>query len=61
MLSFHRWLGGWALAPMTTAEVWRAAAAQGVELAQLVAQQVPQGGTANGAAEAGQEEVATGP
>lgn len=43
-----------------TAKVGRTAASKGVELPQLIAQKVPQGGAANGAAEAGQQEVATG-
>lgn len=43
-----------------TAEVGGAAASQSVELPQLISQQVPQGRTANGAAEAGEQEVATG-
>ena len=42
------------------AEVGRAAAAQGVELPQLVAQQVAQRGAAHRAAEAGQQQVASG-
>ena len=44
----------------TAAEVGRAAAAQGVELPQLVAQQVAQRGAAHRAAEAGQQQVAPG-
>ena len=56
-----RWrLRGQALPEEATAEVRRTAAPQGVELPQLVPQEVPQGGAANGAAEAGQQEVATG-
>lgn len=43
-----------------TAEVWRTAVSQGVELPQFVSQEVPQGRTANWAAEVGQQEVATG-
>lgn len=60
MLSSRWRLRGQALPEEATAEVRRTAAPQGVELPQLVPQEVPQGGAANGAAEAGQQEVATG-
>lgn len=59
MLFFRRWLRG-ALSEEAAAKVWRTAASQGVELPQLVPQQVPQGGAANGAGEVGQQEVAAG-
>lgn len=57
---FRLWQRGRVLPMEATAEVWWTAASQGVELPQLVPQEVPQGGTANRAAEAGQLEVATG-
>lgn len=53
-------LRGRDLHAMATAEVRRTAAAQGVELLQFVAEKVPQGRAANRAAEAGQQQVATG-
>lgn len=58
MLSFGRWLRGRVLPVEATAEIGRAAASQGVELPQLVPQEVPQRRAADGAAEAGQQEVA---
>lgn len=45
---------------MASAEVRRTAAAQGVELLQFITEKVPQGCAANWAAEAGQQQVATG-
>lgn len=60
VLFFWRRLRGWVLPVEGAAEVWWTTASQGVELPQLVPQEVPQGGASNGAAEAGQQEVATG-
>lgn len=60
VLSFRWRLRGRALSEEATVEVWRTATPEGVKLPQLVPKEVPQGGAANGAAEAGQQEVATG-
>ena len=60
MVPFRRRLRGQVLSVDATAKVGRTAASQGIELLQLITQKVPQGGAANGAAEAGKQEVATG-
>lgn len=60
MVFFWRRLRGRELAVKAAAEVWRTTATQGIELPQLVPQKVSQRGSANRAAQAGQQEVATG-
>lgn len=59
VLFLWRWLRG-ALPVDATAEVWWTAVSQGVELPEFISQEVPQGCTANRAAEVRQKEVATG-
>lgn len=60
VLLFWRRLRGWALAVKATAKVWWTAAPQGIELPQLIPQKVAQGGSANWAAQVGQQEVTMG-
>lgn len=48
------------MAVKAAAKVGRAAAPQGIELPQLVPEEVAQGGSANWAAQAGQQEVTMG-
>jgi len=60
MLPLGRELWREALDACAATKVGRAAAAQGIELPQLVAQQVTQGGASHGAAEVGQQQVSAG-